>query len=123
MLTFGSGIIDSVRNKLKGTELHIPGYQFCGPGTDLRKRLTRGDPGINQLDIACKSHDISYSQHKDLKERHKADKILAEKAWNLVKKSPSIKERLAALAVTGAMKAKVKLGMGLKRKKKTEKQQ
>jgi len=30
-------------------ELHIPGYQFCGPRTHLEKRLVRGDRGINSL--------------------------------------------------------------------------
>lgn len=99
-------------------------FQFCGPGTHLEKRLARGDKGINALDSACKVHDTSYSTTTDLKERHKADKILASEAWKRVKSSDaSIKERLAALAVTSAMKAKVKLGMGtrsmrrLKRKK------
>lgn len=34
-------------------EIHAPGnYQYCGPGTDLAKRLPRGDPGINKLDAA-----------------------------------------------------------------------
>jgi len=33
-------------------ELHILGYQFCGPGTHLEKRLARGDQGINPLDAA-----------------------------------------------------------------------
>jgi len=28
-------------------ELHIPGYQFCDPGTHLEKRLVRDDRGIN----------------------------------------------------------------------------
>jgi len=59
-------------------ELHIPGYQFCGAGTHLEKRLVRGDQGINPLDAAC--CDIAYSHSNDLAERHVADKILAKKA-------------------------------------------
>lgn len=116
MLTFGSGLVNSAINKLP-IELHLPGYQYCGPGTNLQKRLARGDPGINSLDIACKEHDIAYSQNKDLQERHKADKVLAEKALQRFKNSSSLKERLAALAVTGAMKTKTKLGLGLRRRK------
>ncbi|KYN21201.1 hypothetical protein ALC57_06429 [Trachymyrmex cornetzi] len=61
-------------------EIHIPGYQFCGPGTRLEKRLARGDRGINPLDAACREHDIAYSHSNDLTERHAADNILAEKA-------------------------------------------
>ena len=26
--------------------MHIPGYQYCVPGTKLTKRLACGDPGI-----------------------------------------------------------------------------
>lgn len=49
----GGGIVDSAINSLP-FEMHIPGYQYCGPGTKLKKRLARGDPGINPLDKACK---------------------------------------------------------------------
>lgn len=82
MLTFnhqGSGIVNTLIDKLP-FELHIPGYQFCGPGTKLEKRHKRGDSGINKLDTACKEHDISYSQNKSVADRHKADWILENKA-------------------------------------------
>lgn len=116
MLTFGSGVFDRVINNLP-VELHLPGYQYCGPGTQLQKRLARGDLGLNSLDQACKEHDIAYSQNKNLSERHEADKILGDKAWSIAKKSSSnLKERLAALTVTGAMKAKRKMGMGVCKK-------
>lgn len=44
------GLIDYIINRLP--EIHIPGYQYCGPGTNLEKRLARGDQGINKLDKA-----------------------------------------------------------------------
>lgn len=107
--------LNSAINKL-GVEVHVPGYQFCGPGTKLKERLKRGDKGINQLDKYCREHDIAYSQKKDLKERHKADELLASKAWERVKaKDSSIGERLTSLAIAGMMKAKVKLGLGKKK--------
>jgi len=46
-------------------ELHIPEYQFCGPGTHLEKRLARDGQGINPLDAACCEHDIAYSRSND----------------------------------------------------------
>lgn len=115
----GSGLINSAINSLP-FELHIPGgYQYCGPGTKLQKRLARGDPGINPLDIACRQHDIAYAQHKDLKDRHEADRILQEKAWQRVRtKDASVGEKAAAWLVTTAMKAKRKLGMGCNNKRK-----
>ena len=51
-----------------GIEFHWPGYQFMGPGTNLAKRLKRGDPGINRLDKIAKQHDIDYSKAKNLRQ-------------------------------------------------------
>ena len=60
----GKGVLNKVINNLP-VELHIPGYQYCGPDTKLTKRLARGDPGINPLHKACKEHDIVSSQNKE----------------------------------------------------------
>ena len=75
----GRGIVNKAINALP-FELHIPGYQFCGPGTHLRERLARGEIGVNPLDAACRNHDIAYSNYSELPQRHEADKILAEAA-------------------------------------------
>lgn len=117
MYKTGRGVINAAINKLP-FELHIPGYQYCGPGTKLKKRLERGDPGINPLDKACKSHDIAYEEHKSGKERTAADRLLASAAWKRVKsKDAGLGERTAALAIASAMKTKIglsKFGAGLK---------
>lgn len=68
----GTGVLNTIINILP-VELHIPGYNFCGPGTKLEKRLARGDKGVNLLDESCRNHDIAYSQNRDLKLRHEAD--------------------------------------------------
>lgn len=48
-----------------------------------------------------------------------ADKILAKKAWSRFRaKDSSIGEKAAALAVSGLMKSKTRLGMGFKTKRK-----
>ena len=81
-------------------ELHIPGYQFCCPGTRLEKRLTRDDQEINSLDAACCEHDIAYSHSNDLTERHATDNILAEKARKRIIASDStLREKAAATAL------------------------
>ena len=59
-----------------GIEFHWPGYQYLGPGTKLKKRLARGDPGINRLDKIAKQHDIDYDQAKNLKDKWKADQAV-----------------------------------------------
>ena len=75
----GGGIVNSLINKLP-VELHLPGYNYCGPGTKLFERLARGDQGINPLDNACKVHDITYSEYQNLDQRHRADKELEKTA-------------------------------------------
>ena len=111
------GSLNSLINNLP-FELHIPSYNYCGPGTKLNERLTRGDKGINPLDEACKLHDIAYSKVFDVKNRNIADKLLAKKAYNRFKSSDaSLGEKIAGLAVSGIMKTKSKLGMGLKKGK------
>ena len=117
----GRGLLNRAINALP-IELHIPGYQFCGPGTHLEKRLARGDQGINPLDAACREHDIAYSHSNDLADRHVADNILAAKARERITAiNSTLGEKAAATAVWAAMKAKTKFGMGLKKKKRTPK--
>lgn len=108
----GDGMINTAINKLP-FEMHIPTYNFCGPGTKLKKRLSRGDRGINGLDEACREHDIAYMLNKDLEQRHKADESLAHSAMSRFhSKDATVGEKIAALGVAGVMKAKVKMGMG-----------
>lgn len=111
---FGQGLLNRVIDKLP-FEMHLPGgYQYCGPGTKLKKRLERGDPGINKLDQACKKHDIAYENPSN-EYRKIADKDLLKEAWRRVKATDSsLKEKAAALAVVGAMNTKI--GSGLKKK-------
>ena len=35
--------------------MHLPGYQYCGPFTKLKKRLERGGILIIRVDKACKT--------------------------------------------------------------------
>lgn len=112
----GGSLLNSFIDKLP-IELHIPTYNYCGPGTKLNKRLRRKDKGINPLDEACKEHDIAYSKFSDIKNRNIADQLLARKAFDRIKSSDAaLGEKIAALAVSGVMKAKSKLGMGLKKR-------
>jgi len=57
-------------------ELHIPGYQFCGPEMHLEKRLARSGQSKNPLDAVCHEHDIAYSRSNDVTDRHEADRIV-----------------------------------------------
>jgi hypothetical protein len=86
-------------------ELHLPGYNYCGPITKLEKRLARGDEPVNKLDAGCKEYDIFYRDHQDAKERHLADKELANIANERIHASDSrIREKADAALVKAAMK-------------------
>ena len=110
----GKGFVNSLINSLP-FEAHVPGYQYCGPGTKLKKRLDRSDKGINPLDAACRDHDIVYATSKNLDDRHRADKVLENRAWERVFSGKNLKEKEVAYAVMNAMKAKQKMGMGFKK--------
>ncbi|KAL4123169.1 hypothetical protein QTP88_015392 [Uroleucon formosanum] len=108
----GTGLLNTVINSLP-IELHLPGYQYCGPGTNLKKRLALGQSGINGLDSACREHDIAYDKSNSLSERSVADSILEERAWSRVgARDADYKEKAAAWLVTTGMKAKRKIGAG-----------
>lgn len=110
--TLGGGLINTLIDKLP-IELHLPGYNYCGPGTKLEQRLQRNDRGINPLDEACKFHDLAYSQSSDISKRHEADRLLDSRALERFRAGDSsFGEKLAALGVSSAMKTKLKLGMG-----------
>ena len=85
-------------------EFHIPGYQYAGPGTKLKKRLKRGDPGINRLDRIAKQHDIDYDKARSLQDKWKAD----TKMIKAIERLPG-KKTLTEKVVKKIMQAKKRL--------------
>lgn len=68
-------------------ENHIPGYNFCGPGTDVEGRIMRGDNGVNDLDNACRRHDVEYLMFQGDPEKLKdSDKMLIEAAKRVIER-------------------------------------
>jgi len=39
---------------------HLPGYNYCGPFTDIKENLRNNVKPINRVDEACKTHDMNY---------------------------------------------------------------
>lgn len=94
-----SSLIDRIIGSLP--EMHIWGYKYCGPNTNLEIRLTSNESGINELDCACKEHDIAYNESNEPEWRYNADKLLVLKAIQRVyAKDSRIGERLAAVLVS-----------------------
>lgn len=99
--------------KYKG-EKHLPGYQYCGPGTRLGIRLDdngyprAGEQPLNRVDAACLQHDKAYRDDSDVRERQKADIDLIHDL-NAIQK-PTVGERVGKTLVKGAMKGKIAVG-------------
>lgn len=96
-------------------ELHLPGYQFCGPGTKYNDRVAAGQTGINSLDNACMKHDAVYNSAHEVtpenrKRRAEADDQLIAAAQDF-RKNAGFKDKLGAYATEGAMRAKKVLGI------------
>jgi hypothetical protein len=39
-------------------EMHLPGYNYAGPGTNVARRLRERVRPMNELDKACLAHDL-----------------------------------------------------------------
>ena len=112
----GSGVFSSLLNNLSNVmpELHLPGYNYCGPFTKLDKILGRGYKPTIKLDAGCQQHDIFYCDHKYTKERHVADEELENIAAERMHASDaSVREKIEAAMVRTGMKTNRFLGMGL----------
>lgn len=66
-------------------ELHLHSYKYCRPGTKLVQRLLGGDPRINKLEAAFKQYNFTYSKYSDTINRARANKELADRAWERLK--------------------------------------
>lgn len=100
------GFIDRMLEKLP--EIHLRGYNYCGPNTDLKNRLAHGEQGINKLDCACMEHDIAYAENIDLESRCIADKLLILRAIRCVyAKDSKIGERFAAVFISWLISVKL----------------
>ena len=78
-------------------EYHLPGYSFCGPGTNLNKRLDEADnlkawsKPINRVDEVCMKHDIDYGNSTTLEDKHEADRDML---YNLsLIQNPTLREK------------------------------
>lgn len=90
-------------------ELHFPGYNYCGPGTNYSRRHREGVRPVNALDAAAKVHD-QYTETRGPQlartpaEVWAADKQLARSAARIMTRTLSEQLRKDCLAVIVAMR-------------------
>lgn len=110
----------------EGEDNIVRKMSFCGPNTNLKKRLINYVPKtgkhdgihewskpINELDRGCYLHDISYSKFKDKENRIKADEELIKVTNNVINNPNSTTNQIFnANLVKMIMRGKVFLGIG-----------
>ena len=89
-------------------------YSYCRPGTKYEQRNREGYKGINELDSMCKLHDKFYNENTDTKTRNISDVALAHRADEIAS-NPMYDDaqRKDANFISGIMKTKAKLGLGV----------
>lgn len=79
-------------------EFHVPGYNFLGPGTNLKAR--RFQKPINELDALAKAHDLNFEN--PAKDTWESDKEFIRE---------SVYHGATGLLAAGAIAAKHYLGL------------
>jgi len=76
-------------------EQHYPGMNYCGPGTNVWKRIRMGVKPVDDLDALCFQHDLDTEPRGPYKSRGKrallraSDKRLIAGCKRLLKKNPT----------------------------------
>jgi len=89
-------------------EQHMPGMNFCGPGTNVTRRLAEGVRPMDMLDKACLHHDLAteprgpYTSQGKPSALRAADRKLLRRAEQLARTSYTPKWK--AIAVAKAMR-------------------
>ena len=115
----GSGLVNKLINRLP-VEMHLPGHNFTGPGTQLHKRLNAdGTPKawsmpINRVDQAAYRHDLCYAKHKDTAARNSiCDKAMLASLDAIP--NPTARERMDRSIVKPIIGTKARFGLGVKK--------
>ena len=111
----GGSLLNKFINTLP-VEMHLPGHNFTGPGTKLKKRLNAdltpkkwSKPSVDKPAI---HHDIFYLKNDDTATRNAVyDKNMLKELEGIY--NPTLRERLDKSIVSRLIGTKVKFGMGV----------
>ena len=117
----GGSMMNKIINKLP-FEMHLPGHNFTGPGTNLKKRLNldltpkEWSKPVNRVDDAAYRHDVCYLMNKDTQTRNNVcDKNMLGELDGIY--NPTLRERLDKSLVDKIIGTKMRFGMGVGGKK------
>ena len=105
-------------------EMHIPGHNFTGPSTKLKKRLNpdltpkEWSKPVNRVDEAAKNHDICYMKYSRTKTHNDVcDKNMLKELKDIY--NPTIRERIERGLVASLIGTKARFGWVLMKKAQT----
>ena len=105
-------------------EKHYPGFNYCGPGTNVWRRRNMNVLPMDALDAACLQHDIvteprgPYTSKGDPRKLRAADRQLRNIATQLSMRTSTYPKKGAALSVAAAMDLLLRTGARGRRIKK-----
>ena len=76
--------------------MHLPGYNYAGPGTNVTRRLRERVAPMNSLDRACLEHDLETETRGPARARgnpkrmRAADRALLRRAAQIRRKNPAL---------------------------------
>ena len=116
----GGSLLKKAINNLP-FEMHLPGHNFTGPGTKLKKGLNldltpkKWSEPVNHVDEAAYHHDLCYLKNDDTATRNAVcnKKVLKELKGIY---NPTLRERIDKSIISNLIGAKVKFWMGVKKK-------
>ena len=116
----GGSLLNKAINNLP-FEMHLPGHNFTGPSTKLKKRLNRDltpkkwSKPVNRVDKAAYHHHVCYLKNDDTATRNAVcNKNMLKELKGIY--NPTLQERLDKSIVSKLIGTKVKFGMGVKKK-------
>ena len=112
----GGSLLNKFINNLP-VEMHLPGHNFTGPGTNLEKRLNPDltpkswSMPINRVDESSYNHDVCYKKNPDTKTRNDVcDKNMLKELKGIYK--PTIREKMECSLVSTLIGTKARFGWG-----------
>ena len=116
----GGSLLNKAMNNLP-FKMHLPGHNYTGHGTKLKKRLKpdltpkEWSKPVNRVDKAAYHHDICYLKNDDTATRNAVcDKNMLKELEGIY--NPTLRERLDKSIVSKLIGMKVKFGMEVKKK-------
>ena len=116
----GGSLLNKFINNLP-VEMHLPGHNFTGPGTKLKKRLNpdltpkKWSKPVNRVDKAAYHHDVCYLKNDDTATRNAVcDKNMLKALKGIY--NPTIREKMERGLVSSLIGTKACFGWGADKK-------